>query len=151
MLELLRRVVLLHRCSSGLGIVLIVSNTIRLDILNRRAEIEVMKLVGASDGFARRPFLYSGVWYGLGGGIAGAACWSAWPPRLLAGRSRSWPACTAASSVCAGLDLASAAGGTGAIGRPVAGPVPGLLPRAISERSTHKRHKSLDCIIFYWI
>jgi cell division transport system permease protein len=49
--------------------VLIVSNTIRLDILNRRAEIEVMKLVGASDGFARRPFLYSGIWYGLGGGI----------------------------------------------------------------------------------
>ena len=48
---------------------LIVSNTIRLDILNRRAEIEVMKLVGASDGFARRPFLYSGIWYGLGGGL----------------------------------------------------------------------------------
>jgi cell division transport system permease protein len=53
----------------AIGIVLIVSNTIRLDILNRRAEIEVMKLVGASDGFARRPFLYSGIWYGLGGGI----------------------------------------------------------------------------------
>ncbi len=44
-------------------------NTIRLDILNRRAEIEVMKLVGASDGFARRPFLYNGIWYGLGGGL----------------------------------------------------------------------------------
>ena len=53
----------------GLGVVLIVSNTIRLDILNRRAEIEVMKLVGASDRFARRPFLYSGIWYGLGGGV----------------------------------------------------------------------------------
>jgi cell division transport system permease protein len=49
--------------------VLIVGNTIRLDILNRRAEIEVMKLVGATDGFARRPFLYSGAWYGLGGGL----------------------------------------------------------------------------------
>ena len=49
--------------------IFIVGNTIRLDILNRRAEIEVMKLVGASDGFARRPFLYSGVWYGLGGGL----------------------------------------------------------------------------------
>jgi cell division transport system permease protein len=47
----------------------VVGNTIRLDILNRRAEIEVMKLVGATDGFARRPFLYSGVWYGLGGGL----------------------------------------------------------------------------------
>ncbi len=69
MLELLRRVVLLTGGLLGLGIVLIVSNTIRLDILNRRAEIEVMKLVGASDGFTRRPFLYTGIWYGLGGGL----------------------------------------------------------------------------------
>src|SRR5580698_9472269 len=69
MLELLRRVVLLTGGLLGVGIVLIVGNTIRLDILNRRAEIEVMKLVGASDGFARRPFLYSGIWYGLGGGL----------------------------------------------------------------------------------
>jgi cell division transport system permease protein len=69
MLDLLRRVVLLTGGLLSLGIVLIVSNTIRLDILNRRAEIEVMKLVGASDGFTRRPFLYTGVWYGLGGGL----------------------------------------------------------------------------------
>jgi cell division transport system permease protein len=69
MLDLLRRVVLLTGALLGMGIVLIVSNTIRLDILNRRAEIEVMKLVGASDGFARRPFLYGGIWYGLGGGL----------------------------------------------------------------------------------
>jgi cell division transport system permease protein len=41
--------------------------------LNRRTEIEVMKLVGATDGFARRPFLYSGVWYGLGGGLLALA------------------------------------------------------------------------------
>jgi len=68
-LGILRQVVLLTGGLLALGIVLIVSNTIRLDILNRRAEIEVMKLVGASDGFARRPFLYSGIWYGLGGGI----------------------------------------------------------------------------------
>jgi cell division transport system permease protein len=69
MLDLLRRVVLLTGGLLGAGVVLIVGNTIRLDILNRRAEIEVMKLVGASDGFARRPFLYSGMWYGLGGGF----------------------------------------------------------------------------------
>jgi cell division transport system permease protein len=69
MLQVLRSVVLLTGALLGVGIVLIVSNTIRLDILNRRAEIEVMKLVGASDGFARRPFLYSGIWYGLGGGV----------------------------------------------------------------------------------
>jgi cell division transport system permease protein len=68
-LDIIRQVVLITGGLLAMGIVLIVSNTIRLDILNRRAEIEVMKLVGASDGFARRPFLYSGVWYGLGGGI----------------------------------------------------------------------------------
>jgi cell division transport system permease protein len=69
MLNILRRVVLLTAGILGAGVVLIVGNTIRLDILNRRQEIEVMKLVGASDGFARRPFLYSGIWYGLGGGL----------------------------------------------------------------------------------
>jgi cell division transport system permease protein len=69
MLDILRRVVLLTGVLLGAGVVLIVGNTIRLDILNRRTEIEVMKLVGASDGFARRPFLYSGLWYGLGGGL----------------------------------------------------------------------------------
>jgi cell division transport system permease protein len=69
LLELLRRIVWLTGGLLGLSVVLVVGNTIRLDILNRRAEIEVMKLVGATDGFARRPFLYSGVWYGLGGGV----------------------------------------------------------------------------------
>ena len=69
MLLILRREVLLTGGLLALGVVLIVGNTIRLDILNRRAEIEVMKLVGASDGFARRPFLYSGIWYGVGGGL----------------------------------------------------------------------------------
>jgi len=69
MLDVLTRVVWLTGGLLGLSVVIIVGNTIRLDILNRRAEIEVMKLVGATDGFARRPFLYSGVWYGLGGGV----------------------------------------------------------------------------------
>jgi cell division transport system permease protein len=69
MLDILRRVVWLTGALLGAAVVLIVGNTIRLDILNRHAEIEVMKLVGASDGFARRPFLYSGIWYGLGGGL----------------------------------------------------------------------------------
>jgi cell division transport system permease protein len=69
LLDLARRTVLLIGALLGLGIVLVVSNTIRLDIENRRAEIEVMKLVGASDGFTRRPFLYTGIWYGLGGGL----------------------------------------------------------------------------------
>lgn len=67
--DILRRVVWLTGVLLGLGVVLAVGNTIRLDILNRRAEIEVMKLVGATDAFARRPFLYSGLWYGTGGGL----------------------------------------------------------------------------------
>jgi len=89
-LDVLRGVVALTGGLLGVGVVLIVGNTVRLDILNRRAEIEVMKLVGASDGFARRPFLYSGVWYGLGGGIlallsvAGAAALLAGPVAALA-------------------------------------------------------------------
>jgi cell division transport system permease protein len=90
-LDLLRRVVWLMGALLGGGVVLIVGNTIRLDILNRRAEIEVMKLVGATDGFARRPFLYGGVWYGLGGGIGAVAvvalaiAWLSRPVAHLAG------------------------------------------------------------------
>jgi len=49
----------------ALGVLLIVGNTIRLAILNRREEIQVIKLVGATDAFIRRPFLYVGFWYGL--------------------------------------------------------------------------------------
>ena len=68
-MDILRRIIWLTSGLLGLGVLLIIANTIRLDILNRRTEIEVMKLVGATDGFTRRPFLYSGIWYGLGGGL----------------------------------------------------------------------------------
>lgn len=68
-LDIVRRVVLLAAALFALGILVIVGNTIRLDIENRRDEIEVTKLVGGSDAFVRRPFLYSGAWYGLGGGL----------------------------------------------------------------------------------
>lgn len=54
----------------ALAVLLIVGNTIRLDIQNRRDEIEITKLIGASDAFIRRPFLYHGLWYGLLGGLA---------------------------------------------------------------------------------
>jgi cell division transport system permease protein len=50
-------------------VLLIVGNTIRLDIQNRRDEIIIIKLIGGTDAFIRRPFLYSGLWYGLFGGI----------------------------------------------------------------------------------
>ncbi len=48
-----------------------VGNTIRLEIQNRREEIVVTKLIGATNPFVRRPFLYSGVWYGLTGALLG--------------------------------------------------------------------------------
>lgn len=52
-----------------LSVVLIVGNTIRLNILSKRDEIMVMKLVGATNAFIQRPFLYTGVWYGIIGGV----------------------------------------------------------------------------------
>jgi cell division transport system permease protein len=53
----------------GLGALLVVGNTVRLDIQSRREEIDVLQLLGATDGFIRRPFLYLGACYGL---LAGA-------------------------------------------------------------------------------
>ncbi|RBW43669.1 cell division protein FtsX [Psychromonas sp. B3M02] len=52
-----------------LSVLLIVSNTIRLNILNQRAEIEVLKLVGATNRFIQLPYLYIGAWYGFLGGV----------------------------------------------------------------------------------
>ena len=66
---------IIHRIITIIGIMLaasvllVVGNSIRLDIENRREEIEVTKLIGATDAFIRRPFLYGGLWYGLLGGI----------------------------------------------------------------------------------
>jgi len=57
----------------GIAIVVIIGNTIRLDIQNRREEIEVTKLIGASNAFVRRPFLWTGFWYGLFGGLLALA------------------------------------------------------------------------------
>ena len=50
-------------------LLLVIGNTIRLHIENRRTEIEVVKLVGGTDGYVRRPFLYMGALYGLGAGL----------------------------------------------------------------------------------
>ena len=58
---------------TGACVLMIVGNTIRLEINGRRAEIEVTKLVGGSNAFVRRPFLYSGFWHGLGGGVLAVA------------------------------------------------------------------------------
>lgn len=70
MLELSKRAVALLAALFALAVVVIVGNTIRLDIQNRRQEIEVAKLIGATDGWIRRPFLYEGAWYGAAGGVA---------------------------------------------------------------------------------
>lgn len=69
MMALGQRVVLALATLLALGVLLAVGNTIRLAIENRRDEILVVKLVGGTDAFVRRPFLYTGLWYGLGGGI----------------------------------------------------------------------------------
>lgn len=51
------------------ALLLVIGNTIRLHIENRRTEIEVIKLVGGTDSYVRRPFLYMGALYGLGAGV----------------------------------------------------------------------------------
>jgi cell division transport system permease protein len=53
----------------GVAVLFIVGNTIRLAIENRREEIIITKLIGATDAFIRRPFIYGGIWYGLAGGV----------------------------------------------------------------------------------
>lgn len=69
LVELARRSVSLLGGLLALAVLLVVSNTIRLEIENRRDEIVIMELVGATPGFIRRPFIYAGAWYGLLGGI----------------------------------------------------------------------------------
>ena len=63
-----RAVVILAVLLAG-AVLLIVGNTIRLEIQNRHSEIEIVKLVGGTDAFIRRPFLYEGLWYGLLGAL----------------------------------------------------------------------------------
>jgi cell division transport system permease protein len=72
-LSILERAIAMGAGLLGIAIIVIVGNTIRLDIQNRREEIEVTKLIGASNAFVRRPFLYTGLWYGLGGGLLALA------------------------------------------------------------------------------
>ena len=72
LMELGSRFVLLAGALLVLGVVLILGNTIRLAIESRREEIVIVKLVGGSNPFVRRPFLYTGLWYGVGGGLAAA-------------------------------------------------------------------------------
>lgn len=87
LLQFANRGTLLIGLLLGLTVVLVVGNTIRLDIENRRAEIEITKLIGGTDAFVRRPFLYTGLWYGVSGGLL-AAIILAIAMGLLAGPAR---------------------------------------------------------------
>ncbi len=68
-LELGRAAVVVLTVLFGFAVVVLVANTIRLDVAARAEEIEILALVGASHSFIRQPFLYSGLWYGLMGGV----------------------------------------------------------------------------------
>ncbi len=57
----------------ALATLLVIGNTVRMDVQTRADEISVMQLLGASNGFVRRPFLYSGLWYGLFGSLLALA------------------------------------------------------------------------------
>ena len=90
----------------GLAVLLIVGNTIRLEIQNRHAEIEITKLIGATNAFIRRPFLYTGFWYGLFGGTI------AWIMVALSIGLLSGPVANLASLYQSTFDLSSLAPGS---------------------------------------
>lgn len=69
MMELGRRFAWVLAALLALGVVLVIGNTIRLTIESRRAEIVIVKLVGGTNAFVRRPFLYYGLWFGFGGAL----------------------------------------------------------------------------------
>jgi len=69
MLNIAQRAIWVIAGLLGIAVLLVVGNTIRLDIQNRREEIEVTKLIGGTNAFIRRPFLYTGFWYGIAGGL----------------------------------------------------------------------------------
>lgn len=69
MIEIARRGILVISALLALAVLLVIGNTIRLEIQNRRQEIVVTKLIGATNPFVRRPFLYSGLWYGVLGAL----------------------------------------------------------------------------------
>ena len=68
-LNLAQRLTLMLGVLLAFGVALVVGNTVRLVIENRRDEIVVVKLVGGTNSYVARPFLYTGLWYGVGGGL----------------------------------------------------------------------------------
>jgi len=70
LLKLGKKAILVLVALLGFALIAIIGNTIRLQIMTQLEEIEVSKLIGATNQFIRRPFLYAGTLYGLGGGLA---------------------------------------------------------------------------------
>jgi cell division transport system permease protein len=95
MTDILARAVWALALLLGSAVILVIGNTVRLAIENRRDEILVAKLVGGTDAFVRRPFLYTGAWFGLGGGVVAwlliqlSLWWLNGPIERLAGLYRS--------------------------------------------------------------
>lgn len=95
MTDILARAVWALALLLGAAVILVIGNTVRLAIENRRDEILVAKLVGGTDAFVRRPFLYTGAWFGLGGGLVAwlliqvSLWWLSGPIERLAGLYRS--------------------------------------------------------------
>ena len=69
LLDIVNRLIVILSTLLAIAVLLIIGNTIRLSIHNRRSKIEITKLFGGTDSFIQRPFLYSGLWYGVFGGI----------------------------------------------------------------------------------
>lgn len=118
MLALTGRVIDIATVLLALAVVVVIGNTIRLEINNRSTEIEVTKLVGGTDGFIRRPFLYLGLCYGLFGALTAAVLIAAalW---LLRGPVRDLADLYAADYALTGLggrDLARLLGGGALLG-----------------------------------
>lgn len=67
MLDVFRALVRVLTVLFGLSLLFVISNSIRTEVQRRREEIEVLALVGATEGYIRRPFLYTGLWMGLAG------------------------------------------------------------------------------------
>ncbi len=68
-LRIAERAVMLISLLLGLTVLLVIGNTIKLNVESRKEEIDVAKLIGATASYIRRPFIYSGIWYGLFGGV----------------------------------------------------------------------------------
>jgi cell division transport system permease protein len=135
-LGLAGRVVNIATVLLGLAVAMVVGNTIRLEINQRRVEIEVTKLVGGTDGFVRRPFLYLGLCYGLGGALLAAAL-IAVTLALLARPVRTLATLYGSSFELAGLslkDLAVLVGGGALLGWAGAGLATARHLRAIEPR-----------------